>query len=46
MIRDVLTVAGGVGIPLYLAGLLLIRGEGREQSIADSLIESLRPCSR
>jgi phage shock protein PspC (stress-responsive transcriptional regulator) len=28
----VLTVAGGAGIPLYLAGLLLIPGEGSDQS--------------
>ena len=41
----VLTVVGGVGIPLYLAGLLLIPEEGSDQSIADSFIESrqLRP---
>jgi phage shock protein PspC (stress-responsive transcriptional regulator) len=42
----VLTVAGGAGIPLYLAGLLLIPGEGRDQSIAGSLIESVRSGSR
>jgi phage shock protein PspC (stress-responsive transcriptional regulator) len=42
----VLTVAGGAGIPLYVAGLLLIPGEGSEQSIAGSLIESLRSGSR
>lgn len=42
----VLTVAGGAGIPLYLAGLLLIPGEGRGQSIAGSLIESVRSGSR
>ena len=38
----VLTIFGGAGIPLYLAGLLLIPEEGSEQSIAGSLIESLR----
>src|SRR5690349_2786184 len=38
----VLTVFSGAGIPLYLAGLLLIPEEGSEQSIAGSLIESLR----
>ncbi len=38
----VLTVIGGAGIPLYLAGLLLIPEEGSDQSIAASLIESLR----
>jgi phage shock protein PspC (stress-responsive transcriptional regulator) len=42
----VLTVVGGAGIPLYVAGLLLIPGEGSEQSIAGSLIESLRSGSR
>jgi phage shock protein PspC (stress-responsive transcriptional regulator) len=38
----VLTVIGGAGIPLYLAGLLLIPDEGSDQSIAGSLIESLQ----
>ena len=42
----VLTIVGGVGIPLYLAGLLLIPEEGSDQSIAGSLIESLRSRSR
>jgi phage shock protein PspC (stress-responsive transcriptional regulator) len=42
----VLTIAGGAGIPLYLAGLLLIPEEGSEVSIAGSLIESLRSRSR
>ncbi len=41
----VLTV-GGAGIPLYLAGLLLIPEEGSEVSIAGSLIESLQSRSR
>ena len=41
-----LTIFGGAGIPLYLAGLLLIPGEGSDQSIACSLIESLRSRSR
>ena len=36
----VLTVVGGAGIPLYLAGLLLIPEEGSDQSIAGSFIES------
>jgi phage shock protein PspC (stress-responsive transcriptional regulator) len=36
----VLTVVGGAGIPLYLAGLLLIPEEGRDQSIAGAFIES------
>jgi phage shock protein PspC (stress-responsive transcriptional regulator) len=38
----VLTVFGGAGIPIYLAGLLLIPEEGSDQSIAGSLIESLQ----
>jgi phage shock protein C len=38
----VLTVMGGAGIPLYLAGLLLIPEEGSDVSIAGSLIESLQ----
>ena len=42
----VLTVFGGAGIPLYLAGLLLIPEEGSDRSIAGSLIESLRSRSR
>jgi len=42
----VLTIAGGAGIPLYLAGLLLIPGEGSEQSVASALIESVRSGSR
>ena len=42
----VLTIFGGVGIALYLAGLLLIPEEGSDQSIASSLIESLRSRSR
>jgi phage shock protein PspC (stress-responsive transcriptional regulator) len=42
----VLTVMGGAGVPLYLAGLLLIPDEGSDQSIAGSLIESLQSRSR
>ena len=42
----VLTVVGGAGIPLYLAGLLLIPEEGSDQSIAGSVIESLQSRSR
>jgi len=41
----VLTV-GGAGVPLYLAGLLLIPGEGSEQSIVGGLLESLRSGAR
>jgi phage shock protein PspC (stress-responsive transcriptional regulator) len=42
----VLTVVGGAGIPLYVAGLLLIPEEGSDQSIASSLIDSLQSRSR
>ena len=42
----VLTIVGGAGIPLYLAGLLLIPDEGSDQSIAGSFIESLQHRSR
>ena len=42
----VLTIVGGAGIPLYLAGLLLIPDEGSDQSIAGSLIESFQSRSR
>jgi phage shock protein PspC (stress-responsive transcriptional regulator) len=42
----VLTVVGGAGIPLYLAGLLLISEEGSDQSIAGSLIKSRQSRSR
>ena len=42
----ILTMFGGAGIPLYLAGLLLIPEEDSEVSIAGSLIESLRSRSR
>ena len=42
----VLTIVGGAGIPLYLAGLLLIPEEGSDQSIAGTIIESLQSRSR
>ena len=42
----VLTIVGGAGIPLYLAGLLLIPEEGSDVSIAGSIIESLQSRSR
>ena len=42
----VLTIFGGAGIPLYLAGLLLIPEEGSDQSIAGSIIESLQNRNR
>ena len=42
----VLTIVGGAGIPLYLAGLLLIPDEGSGRSIAGSVVESLESRSR
>jgi phage shock protein PspC (stress-responsive transcriptional regulator) len=41
-----LTIAGGVGVPLYLAGALLIPEEGSDQSIAAALIQSIQSRSR
>jgi phage shock protein PspC (stress-responsive transcriptional regulator) len=38
----VLTIVGGAGIPLYLAGLLLIPGEGSDQSVAGALVQSFQ----
>ena len=42
----VLTVVGGAGIPLYLAGLMLLPEEGSDQSIAGSFIKSRQSRSR
>jgi phage shock protein PspC (stress-responsive transcriptional regulator) len=42
----VFTFLGGVGIPAYLAGLLLIPEEGTDVSIASSLLDSLQHGSR
>jgi phage shock protein PspC (stress-responsive transcriptional regulator) len=38
----VATLIGGAGVPLYLAGLLLIPEEGSNSSMAGSFIESLQ----
>jgi phage shock protein C len=38
----VLTVMGGAGIPLYLAGLLLIPEENSDESIASDLLSSFQ----
>jgi phage shock protein C len=46
IILAVLAVLGGAGVPIYLAGWLLIPEEGSEQSIAAQLIESLQTRSR
>lgn len=36
----VLAAVGGAGVPLYLAGWLLIPEEGSEQSIASEFLQS------
>jgi len=42
----VLIIFTGAGLPLYLAGWLLIPEEGSDQSIASAFIESRRTKSR
>jgi phage shock protein C len=42
----VLAVIGGAGVPLYVAGWLLIPEEGSEQSIAAGFINSRRNSGR
>jgi phage shock protein PspC (stress-responsive transcriptional regulator) len=42
----VLTFIGGAGIPLYLAGWLLIPEEGSDLSLASDLIQSISTRSR
>jgi phage shock protein PspC (stress-responsive transcriptional regulator) len=42
----VLTIAGGAGVPLYLAGLMLIPEQGSDQSIAGAFIGSRQSRSR
>jgi phage shock protein PspC (stress-responsive transcriptional regulator) len=42
----VLTFIGGAGIPLYLAGWLLIPEEGSDQSLASELVQSISARSR
>jgi len=42
----IVRIAGGAGIPLYLAGLLLIPDEGSDQSLAGSIVESFQNRSR
>jgi phage shock protein C len=42
----VFTLFGGVGIPAYLACLLLIPEEGTDESIASSLLDSFQRGSR
>jgi phage shock protein C len=42
----VLAIVGGAGIPLYLAGWLLIPDEGSHESIASEFLQSLQARSR
>jgi len=42
----VLAVVGGVGIPLYVAGWLLIPEEGSDQSLASEILASFQNRSR
>jgi phage shock protein C len=42
----VLTIAGGAGVAVYIAGWLLIPEEGSDHSIADEFIGSIGPRSR
>jgi phage shock protein C len=46
IIFAVLTIMGGAGLPIYLAGWLLIPEEGTDQSLASELIQSLSARSR
>ena len=38
----VLTLAGGLGIPLYLAAWLLVPDEGSEEAIAEHMLDEVR----
>ena len=46
IVLAVLAVIGGAGVPIYLAGWLLIPEEGSEQSIAGQFIQSRQARSR
>jgi phage shock protein C len=46
IVLAVLAVIGGAGVPIYLAGWLLIPEEGCEQSIAGQFIQSRQARSR
>jgi phage shock protein PspC (stress-responsive transcriptional regulator) len=37
-----LAVAGGIGVPLYLAAWLLVPEEGATETVADRLVDRLR----
>jgi phage shock protein PspC (stress-responsive transcriptional regulator) len=42
IVLAVLAIVGGVGVPLYLAGWLLIPEEGSQQSLAAQFLQSLQ----
>jgi len=46
IVLAVLAVVGGAGVPIYLAGWLLIPEEGSDQSMASAFIQSLQARSR
>ena len=46
IVLAVLTVLGGAGVPVYLAGWLLIPDEGADQSIAGQAVQSWQARSR
>jgi phage shock protein C len=46
IVMAVLTVAGGAGVALYVAGWLLIPEEGADRSIADDFLGSIGSRSR
>jgi phage shock protein PspC (stress-responsive transcriptional regulator) len=46
IVLGVLAIAGGAGVPLYLAGWLLIPEEGSEQSLASQFLQSFQARSR
>lgn len=43
LVAVVLALVGGLGVPLYLAGYLLIPAEGETTTMASELLEQLRP---
>jgi phage shock protein C len=45
IVLAVLAIAGGAGVPIYLAGWLLIPEEGSELSIASQFMQSHQPRS-
>jgi phage shock protein PspC (stress-responsive transcriptional regulator) len=46
IVLAVLAVIGGAGVPIYIAGWLLIPQEGAEQSLASEFIQSIQSRSR